>query len=67
VRPAAVGEEVCTPLTYKGRTKRLLLFALFSPFAPLLYVWTVTYVSDAAGTQLMLACSDQLCHYYSHK
>lgn len=46
VRPAAVGEEVTNKLTYKGRTKRLFLFALFSPLAPLLYIWTVAYVSD---------------------
>jgi hypothetical protein len=37
-------------LTYKGRTKRLFLFALFSPLAPLLYIWTVTYVSGAGMT-----------------
>jgi hypothetical protein len=44
VRPAGEG-EVVPELTYKGRRKRLFLFALFSPLAPLLYIWTVTYVS----------------------
>jgi hypothetical protein len=56
VRPAAVGEEVTQVLTYKGRTKRLFLFALFSPLAPLLYIWTVTYVS-AGPLDLMASLS----------
>jgi hypothetical protein len=63
VRPAGEG-EVVPELTYKGRRKRLFLFALFSPLAPLLYIWTVTYVSCALmrrGTGLTMA------YYGCHK
>lgn len=64
VRPAAVG-EAATALTYRGRTKRLFLFALFSPLAPLLYVWTVAYVSGL-GWAVHHRSTDSICPLHSY-